>query len=55
MQTLPLGHQVVGATKWCIFGPLDSSPAAVYAAIDERRHRMQTERIDLLQVLSTLF
>lgn len=54
VNTLPLGHQVVGATKWCIFGPLDSSPAAVRAAVGERMTRMQTDQIDLLQVLCLL-
>jgi aryl-alcohol dehydrogenase-like predicted oxidoreductase len=40
----------VGATKWCVFRPVDPTRAVVEAAVAERMKRMQTNRVDLLQV-----
>jgi diketogulonate reductase-like aldo/keto reductase len=41
---------VIGATKWCVFHPIEISREVVEAAVLERTKRMRTERVDLLQV-----
>ncbi|RDX43371.1 Aldo/keto reductase [Lentinus brumalis] len=38
-----------GATKWCVFAPMEVTYERVQAAVDERRARMNTQRLDLLQ------
>ncbi|KAJ7625923.1 NADP-dependent oxidoreductase domain-containing protein [Roridomyces roridus] len=48
-RTLPSPGSVLGATKWCAFKPVTPSRAVVEAAVRERMHRMQTDRVDLLQ------
>lgn len=54
-KSLPLnGKVIVGATKWCVFRPVDPTRVVVEAAIAERLMRMQTNRVDLLQVYNYL-
>lgn len=48
-QSLPPGT-VMGATKWCLFRPINPTRAVVEAAVAERMQRMQTNCVDLLQV-----
>lgn len=43
-------EQIVGCTKWCVFRKTDPTRAVVEAAVQERLDRMQSERVDLLQV-----
>ncbi|KAI8992727.1 Aldo/keto reductase [Trametes punicea] len=38
-----------GAAKWAVVYPMEVTFAAVQSAVDERRARMQTNRLDLLQ------
>jgi len=45
----PTIENIVGATKWCVFRPVDPTRAVVEAAVAERMKRMQTNRVDLLQ------
>jgi hypothetical protein len=40
----------MGATKWCVFRPVEPTRAVVEAAVAERMKRMQTNCVDLLQV-----
>ncbi|KZP32721.1 Aldo/keto reductase [Athelia psychrophila] len=47
-QSLPPGT-VMGATKWCLFRPINPTRAVVEAAVAERMQRMQTNCVDLLQ------
>jgi aryl-alcohol dehydrogenase-like predicted oxidoreductase len=42
--------QIVAGTKWCIFKTVDPTREHILSAVRERMHRMQTQRIDLLQV-----
>lgn len=51
---LPAPNEVVGATKWCVFRPVNPTRAVVEAAVAERMERMQTTRVDLLQVRHSL-
>lgn len=48
-ESLPPSHKVIGATKWCVFKPMEPSRAAVEAIIRERMARMRTNSVDLLQ------
>ena len=43
-------EKIVGCTKWCVFRKTDPTRAVVKAAVQERLDRMQSERVDLLQV-----
>jgi aryl-alcohol dehydrogenase-like predicted oxidoreductase len=45
-----VAEKVLGATKWCVFRPMEPTRAIVEAAVAERMKRMQTNRVDLLQV-----
>lgn len=47
---LPSPQAVIGATKWCVFDQTDPTPSVVRQAVQERMTRMQTRRVDLLQV-----
>ncbi|KAI0776535.1 Aldo/keto reductase [Trametes elegans] len=49
IKNLPAGQRPFGATKWAVFQPMRVTYQAVEAAVDERRLRMQTQRLDLLQ------
>ncbi|KAF5358766.1 hypothetical protein D9758_008572 [Tetrapyrgos nigripes] len=40
---------IVGATKWCVFQPVEPTRAVVEAAIQDRIERMQSDHVDLLQ------
>ncbi|KAJ7075308.1 NADP-dependent oxidoreductase domain-containing protein [Mycena belliarum] len=40
---------VLGATKWCVFKPIEVSREAVEAAVRQRMDRMRSQRVDLLQ------
>ncbi|TFY58108.1 hypothetical protein EVJ58_g6623 [Rhodofomes roseus] len=40
----------MGGTKWCVFRKTDPTRTVVEAAVQERLDRMQSERVDLLQV-----
>ncbi|KAL0953077.1 hypothetical protein HGRIS_007277 [Hohenbuehelia grisea] len=46
---LPSSAGIVGATKWCVFKNVQPSREVVQAAVEERRQRMQSARVDLLQ------
>jgi len=46
----PLTGKAIGATKWCVFRPVNPTRAVVEAAVAERSMRMQTNRVDLLQL-----
>jgi len=48
-RSLPATEKVIGATKWCVFRPMDPTRAVVEAAVAERMKRMQTNCVDLLQ------
>jgi len=48
-QSLLADQFALGATKWCVFIPLDPTPDVVRAAVQERALRLQTQRVDLLQ------
>ena len=41
---------VVGATKWCLFRPIEADRSIVEDAISERLTRTKSKTIDLLQV-----
>ncbi|KAJ7627113.1 Aldo keto reductase [Roridomyces roridus] len=40
---------VLGATKWCVFKPIELTREVVAAAVRQRIERMRTHRVDLLQ------
>ena len=42
--------KIVGATKWCVFRPTEVTRQIVEEAVRERMDRMQSTRVDLLQV-----
>ncbi|KAJ7719443.1 NADP-dependent oxidoreductase domain-containing protein [Mycena maculata] len=42
-------ESVLGATKWCVFKPIEITQESVEAAVRQRIERMRTERVDLLQ------
>ena len=42
--------KIVGATKWCVFRPTEVTRPIVEEAVRERMDRMQSDRVDLLQV-----
>ena len=44
--------KIVGATKWCVFRPTEVTRQLVEEAVRERMDRMQSDRVDLLQVRS---
>ncbi|EMD32051.1 hypothetical protein CERSUDRAFT_119052 [Gelatoporia subvermispora B] len=46
---LPSPDRVVGATKWCVFRPMQVTRDTVAAAVQERIARMRSRQIDLLQ------
>ncbi|KAL7278415.1 hypothetical protein ACG7TL_007412 [Trametes sanguinea] len=46
---LPEAARPFGAAKWAVVHPMEVTFSAVQAAIDERRARMQTDRLDLVQ------
>ncbi|OCH86359.1 Aldo/keto reductase [Obba rivulosa] len=46
---LPSPGGIIGATKWCVFRPMQVTREAVRAAVQERLARMQARKIDLLQ------
>ncbi|TFK96464.1 NADP-dependent oxidoreductase domain-containing protein [Pterulicium gracile] len=48
-ESLPNPEAVVGATKWCVFRPIEPTVGVVKAAVGERMQRMRTQRVDLLQ------
>jgi aryl-alcohol dehydrogenase-like predicted oxidoreductase len=48
-ESLSTQERIYGATKWCVFKPIDSTREVVEAAVKERMSRMHTDRIDLLQ------
>lgn len=47
--TLPDPKAVIGATKWCVFAPVDITRSVVQTAIDERKEKMAYDHVDLLQ------
>ncbi|KAJ7511030.1 NADP-dependent oxidoreductase domain-containing protein [Mycena galericulata] len=47
--SLQTPESVLGATKWCVFKPIEVSKESVEAAVHQRMERMRTERVDLLQ------
>ncbi|KAJ3008290.1 hypothetical protein NUW54_g3211 [Trametes sanguinea] len=49
IRALPEAARPSGAAKWAVVHPMEVTFPAVQAAIDERRARMQTSRLDLLQ------
>ncbi|THU85881.1 Aldo/keto reductase [Dendrothele bispora CBS 962.96] len=42
-------HDIVGATKWCVFKDVVPTRPVVEAAVRERIERMQADRVDILQ------
>jgi aryl-alcohol dehydrogenase-like predicted oxidoreductase len=42
--------KIIGATKWCVFRPFEVTEESVAAAVEERKTRMGTTGIDILQV-----
>ncbi|CAK1367576.1 unnamed protein product [Cercospora beticola] len=42
-------NTLFGATKYCVFGPIEVTAEVISANITERCHRMQASHIDLLQ------
>ena len=48
----PYAPDIVAATKWCVFKPIEPTTAIVFSAVRERMERMKTHRVDLLQVIS---
>ncbi|KAG8982460.1 hypothetical protein FRB90_006781, partial [Tulasnella sp. 427] len=48
-KTLPDPRMVIGATKWCVFAPVDITKSVVKTAIDERKEKMKYDHVDLLQ------
>ncbi|TFK98847.1 NADP-dependent oxidoreductase domain-containing protein [Pterulicium gracile] len=48
-ECLPDAERVVGATKWCLFRPVEPTMEVVRAAVLERIQRMRSQRVDLLQ------
>ncbi|RDX50104.1 aldo/keto reductase [Lentinus brumalis] len=48
-QNWPHPEEIFGATKWCVFRTVEPTRAQVEAAVNERRERMKSERVDLLQ------
>ncbi|KAJ5104032.1 hypothetical protein N7532_004561 [Penicillium argentinense] len=45
----PISDTMFAATKFCVFHPMSVTPEAIGANVSERCHRLQTEKIDLLQ------
>jgi len=50
----PYAQDIVAATKWCVFKPIEPTTAIVFSAVRERMERMKTHRVDLLQVISPI-
>ncbi|KAF9076351.1 NADP-dependent oxidoreductase domain-containing protein [Rhodocollybia butyracea] len=48
-ESLPVDQSVFGATKWCVFRDVEPTQEMVKAAVQERKERMQTDCVDLLQ------